>query len=177
LLAKRLIETTASIETLIERQTQFHALHDRGSVCNRVFDMNLDSAGANYQPDMERVLGETTFMHDALQYQTARHCKTDWRPSISRTSSFTIDQLSISTSQLSGGTAYRYSSVSISSDHGLIGFLHTRSYFWQNPLAYQLLSSTTLDGIKLCLSVSSITAFNYTGVYMRLKFLDHFLKG
>ncbi|KAG9671318.1 hypothetical protein KCU99_g5701, partial [Aureobasidium melanogenum] len=113
LLAKRLIETTSSIESLIERQTQFHALHDRGSVCNRVFDMNSDSAGANYQPDMDRVLGESTFMHDALQYQTARHCKTDWRPSISRASSFTIDQLSISTSQLSGGTAYRYSSVSI----------------------------------------------------------------
>ncbi|KAG9528681.1 hypothetical protein KCU93_g4180, partial [Aureobasidium melanogenum] len=78
LLAKRLIETTSSIESLIERQTQFHALHDRGSVCNRVFDMNLDSAGANYQPDMERVLGESTFMHDALQYQTL--CYTDEVP-------------------------------------------------------------------------------------------------
>ncbi|KAG9585507.1 hypothetical protein KCU77_g9923, partial [Aureobasidium melanogenum] len=92
LLAKRLIETTSSIESLVERQTQFHALHNRGCVCNHMLDMNLDSAGADHQPDIERVLGEST---------------------ISRASSFTIDQLSISTSQLSGGTANRYSSVNI----------------------------------------------------------------
>ncbi|KAH0361933.1 hypothetical protein KCU65_g8392, partial [Aureobasidium melanogenum] len=97
LLAKRLIETTSSIEGLLERQAQFHTVFDKQAVMHA----------------MDCVSSESTFMHDALQYQAARHRKTDWHPSISRASSFTIDQLSISTSQLSGGTAYRHSSVSI----------------------------------------------------------------
>jgi hypothetical protein len=99
-----IIEGQTQLQDTLDRQTVVRSLLlNQHCVINR---QQSDSTRVNFCRAAESVLDDSTSMHEILQH-SAREIRSDWHPSISRSSSFTIDPVSLSTSEMSGGIRTR----------------------------------------------------------------------